>query len=611
MSLTIIDKPAVTRRFLTYDMEWIPGEELYQTCAACDGAGCGRCEGNGYQVHKHRTDPLAARMVGVYDGENYRRYRTVDEFLNGELTSANRGKWFYAHAGGLADMGFVLERLIEAVGQSDAYKVEASFSGSSAIIVKVVRGHNAWHFVDSYWLFRDKLDNIAKFIGRGGEGHEEKRKTKAEAREFFSKATFAELAEKNVRDCEVLWTAINMFETALLELGGQLMMTIASCGLQLFRRKYLKGAIETSQSINARAELAYCSSRVEVFAATCGRAYKWDLNSSFPFAMTQPVPGDCTGLRRSLPEMGRGALFLADVDVTVPDGYLPPLPYRCQGRVFFPTGSWSGWYTSVDLELLLREGGRIERVREVATFDARDDLAMYATDLYARRKASTDTFERVVYKYLLNCLYGKFGESPYKSQIVVNPDVIDLVGDPLNGVPPMEMLLPGVWRQDLKVPVEHAHVPISATIVARARTTLYDGLSMCDAIFYTDTDSNITTTNLESSNELGAWKLEDEIVEGRFAAPKVYGYTNTKGEKVHHAKGFSDMDGARFDLVISGQKVPYQRMARLRELYGGKTTAPVEVLVEKALKGLALPKRCMYPDGQTRPWHVKELEGVR
>lgn len=606
MSLVPITAPPELRRFVTYDLEWVPGEELYE-----EG------ERGRYTVHKRRTDPLQHRMTGVYDGDRYKRYRSVDDFLNGELNRENRGKWFYAHAGGLADMGFVLDRIIEKVGENDAYSVKASFSGSSAIIVKVTRGHNSWFFVDSYWLFRDKLANIGKAIGLE-KGAAEKRRTKKEAREFYANAPEAELAAYNATDCEILWKAVSQFETALLELGGQLQMTIASCAMMLFRRKYLQREIETSRSVNERALAAYFSSRVEVYERECGEAFKWDLNSSFPYAMTFPLPGNCTGLGRKMPELGRGELFLADVDVAVPETYLPPLPRRAHGRVFFPTGRWAGWYTSTDLELLVREGGRIEKVREVVHFERRDDLARYAADLYAKRKEATDPFWRLVLKYLLNSLYGKFGESEYKQQLWVNPPEIDRWGDPENGVEPMRELMPGVWQQDVKVPVAHAHVPIAAFTVSRARTTLYNGLSSCQRIFYTDTDSNVTTEPQESSNDLGRWKLEAKVVQGHFAAPKVYRIqyrdedpkSKTCGQLVwdHHAKGFSDMDGAKFDLLVSGQKIPYQRMARLKELYGGKVSAPVEVLVEKALKGLALPKRCMYPDGKTRPWAVEELE---
>ena len=46
-----------------------------------------------------------------------------------------------------------------------SWKIRASFSGSSAIIIHVAKGKNSWHFLDSYWLFRDALASIGKAIG--------------------------------------------------------------------------------------------------------------------------------------------------------------------------------------------------------------------------------------------------------------------------------------------------------------------------------------------------------------------------------------------------------------------------------------------------------------
>lgn len=634
MAITIIEKPPALRRYLTYDLEWVPGEALYEESE----------NRKSYKVLAWKTKPLQHRITGVYDGNSYRRYPSIDAFLKGELTSDNRGAWFYAHAGGLADLGFVLDRIIANVGDDERYQVEASFSGSSAIIVHVKRGKNSWHFCDSYWLLRDSLANIAKFIGME-KGAAEKRKTKVEAKRFYAEAPDDELAIYNALDCEILHKAVGAFENLLLELGGQLQMTVASCALQLFRRRYLQRVIETDTGINARAADAYYASRVEIYNRRAPAGTKrFDINSSFPYAMTFPVPGDVMGPLEDLP-LGTGRLFMADCEVEVPETYLPPLPYRAHGRVFFPTGKWRSWYMNTDLELLEEMGGRITSVHEAFEFEKRDDLAMYASDLYDRRdKCEDGSFEKIGYKYLGNSLYGKFGESPWKTRVLVNPDVIDLVGKPEEGIPPMEQYMPGVWRQDLKVPVAHAHVPISAHIVATARRTLYRGQKQCRELYYSDTDSIDTDTTIASGRTLGAFKHEATLTEAYYVAPKLYEYTalwcyehgdkdpkrddgrrlgkSALGPKCSHcgakadektvqrAKGFSEMDEIKFDLLVEGKNVPYQRMARLRELYGGTTpsTAPIEVLVEKAARGLSMPKRMFYPDGHTRPWQIEELQ---
>jgi len=400
--LTILRKKRQVRDFLTYDLEWIPGS-------------------------------LEVRMCGVYDGEQYRCYRSIDAFLHGELTHKNRGKWFYAHAGGLADIQFVFERIVEINSRDPSnppYTVNASFSGSSAIIVKISRGRHTWIFVDSYWLLRDKLSNIGKWVGLDKGGLEEEEglddedfdKFKEEKRRWFAEVPFDELRDYNERDCIILWRAINEFQIVLLELGGQLQMTLASSAMQLFRRKYLHRDINVGAYANHCSRDSYFASRVEVFQSKVKNSFYYDINSSFPYAMTFPCPGEYLGSYQKMPDHG---IYIADVSVSVPMANITPVPIRLGGRVFFPSGTWRSWLTSVDIELLLQEGGRIEKCHEVLRFDEFNDLSLYCTDLYTRRKNSTNEFEKIVYKLLLNCLYGKFAESPYKSQLMINPREID------------------------------------------------------------------------------------------------------------------------------------------------------------------------------------------
>lgn len=561
--ITRLESPRTLRRYLVYDMEWVPGT-------------------------------LEIRMVGVYDGKRYRYYRTVIDFLNGELTSDNRGRWFYAHAGGLADFQFVLQMLLK----SSSYRITGSFSGSSAIIVRVTRGKNSWTFVDSYWLLREKLRNIGKWIGIH-KGNED------ESVEFYSSATIEQLREYNEIDCVILFEAIAQFESVLLELGGMLKMTQASCAMDLFRRRFLKRDIDTSMQVNRIARHAYVASRVEVLATECDDAYYYDINSSFPYAMTMPVPGDLIGTyRKRLPDRG---IYLADVTLTVPDSFLPPLPRRFGGRIFFPVGTWRGWFTSVDIELLLANGGTIETVHESMAFEPITDLRDYALTLYDLRKRS-EGFFKVACKYLLNSLYGKFAESEFKSGLVANPET-----PPNNGT----MLMPGIFIVEREVPVPHMHVPISAHITAIARRTIYEYMSCASEVHYCDTDGFSTTSQYQSGNGLGELKLEKYIRHGRFVQAKVYHLDGTLAESGKDlgddgvkAKGFSRMTLAKMNRLINGDDIEYVRMARIKEVLRSGNTAPRESVIRKRLHRENISKRFFYPDGQSRAWHVDELANV-
>jgi hypothetical protein len=561
------------RRFITYDLEWYPGS-------------------------------LELRLVGVFDGKRYRSYTTIDAFFAGELTSVNRACWFYAHAGGIADVQYVMEEIIK----RDDVSVRASLSGSSAIIVHVRKGKNAWHFIDSYRLLPVKLREIGKWIGleKGGatatanaSGSDEIGDTNVS----IFHGPIEQLREYNEQDCRILWFAIDAFEDAILQLGGELKMTLASTAMNLFRRRFLSKEIETSSRLNRISRESYIASRVEVFTRECEEANYYDVNSSFPYAMTLPCPGNLLWTDRSLPDDESDTAYvtpcMVDADIFVPETYLPPLPKRQKERIYFPFGAWRSWLTGVDLALLLREGGKIIKVHEVMHFEPFDDLREHALTLYQKRMTSDDPFTRQVYKILLNATYGKFGESPDKQQLLVNPLQTDET---------MEMLLPGVYLQNVYRAPAHAHVPIAAWITATARHTLYDFLSQCRAFHYCDTDGFSTEDTLEVGVNIGELKLEKVLREGQFLSPKLYHLGLKDGQDLYKAKGFSKMDYTKFQRLLEGLDVEIVRMNRLKELYRKGITKPQETLIRKKLRQKVQAKRFFYPDGHSRPWHVEELE---
>jgi hypothetical protein len=508
------------RDFLVYDMEWIPGK-------------------------------LEIRLVGIYDGHRYRAFYKVDDFLDAMLTRENADKWFYAHYGGMADAQFLLECLAKRVG---TYEIDASFSGSSAIIIHVTRGAMTWHFIDSFWLLRDRLAKIGEAVGleKMGEeyicdnfpecGHVDEHQARylepgdpycihewdedggecIKCSKEMSHpmcvfwAPMGELKTYNERDCVILHKAVAQFEDTLMQLGGQLQMTIASCAMHLFRRKYLQSDIRTNAAVNGWARLAYTSSRVEVFQTHCHNASYFDLNSSFPYAMTFPCPGNVKRLRdKKLPKFGN--IYLAECDVEVPQMYLPPLPYRHDGRVFFPIGKWRSWFSNLDLELLEKRGGRIHKVYQSIEFEQQSSLTDYAVDIYEKRKASKTTFEKLVFKYLLNSLYGKFGERTEKTSMLLHPGstncphtpkhrcaswpacVHAIAGNECNNC--IQPLFPGCLLVTNEAELAHEWVPIAVHITARARANLEGHLwNAQEDIYYCDSVAEDRPTVLLSPN---------------------------------------------------------------------------------------------------------------
>lgn len=580
--ITTLNTKRVRPDFIVYDMEWVP-------TFRSDGT--------------RNRNAMELRMVGVYDGR-YRWYTDIDTFIDHELTHRNRGKWFYAHAGGLADFQFVIVRL-----QARGFTVQGSLSGSSCIIGHVSRvtyrdgkpvpGKDRWHFVDSFWLIRDKLRNIARWAGVGGKGNED------ESVDWYADAPLSELRDYNERDCLILHAGIKLFEQVLWELGGQLRMTQASSAMDLFRRRFLSRDVDTSAQVNEVARLAYFASRVEVLTTECQSAYYYDVNSSFPYAMTLPVPGELLRSFRGTPRGDPEDLWMADVDVEVPESYLPPLPVRTGGRLFFPTGRWRGWYSNVDLSLLVANGGRIRRMYESMTFRPNLDMRDYSLTLYDIRKKATDGAVKVVCKYLMNSLYGKTAESDVKSQLHVNPTTVE------EG---WEMVTPGVFLHRKVVQVPHMHVPMAVHITAIARRTLFEYMSMSRELHYCDTDGFSTTQRYHDGTELGQLKLEKILDRGRFVQSKLY-HLEGRDERgnplsIIKAKGFSKLNLNGFEKVLNYEEVVYTRMARIRENARRGDFTPRESELTKGIRRDAVPKRMFYPDGHSRPWDLGELTEV-
>lgn len=602
--LAPIRKLRKRRDYMTFDLEWVPAEPIPHP----------KTDKSWGRVF---SEPLQLRVAGVYDGKEFRYYLSIDEFLERELVEENKGKWIYAHAGGLADSEFVLDRIIAAIDENPKmaqYRVNACFSGSSAIIIKVKKGKHTFTFVDSFWLLRASLAKIGKALGMDKLAEEE-RQTAEERRKWYAEVAFEKLLPYNEQDCRILYEAIRRFEDQVLALGGELKSTIASTGMTLFRRRFLKRTIQTSAEINAIGEEAYYASRVEVFGTSGTDFSIFDINSSFPFAMTFPCPGSFLGFRKTVRPSAE--IFFVDCEFEVPEMFFPPIPFRSGHRLFFPTGRWRAWLTGIDFQLIEQIGGTVHKVHKVAEFEAIDDLRDYAETLYNARINSEAAYEIVVYKFLLNACYGKFAEGEEKEGIVINPKKIDRKR--------MQMVMPGVWAETKESNVVHRHVPIAAWITAIARRTLWGYLMESERLgspsLYCDTDSIATAAQISCGEKLGQMKEETVLYEGEYAAPKVYRGRgkqlqrdgNWKEIYLNKAKGFSlDKDPAvaakQLADIIEGKEIVVQRMARIKELFNEGETRPRETLVRKRLRiGETVTKRYHYDDGTTRPWTLDEL----
>lgn len=574
-------------RIAVYDLEWLPTGD-------CRGLplrliGCRYKDDDGIVKQRH------------WKAEG-RQKQAVSEFLDWALQVKHHGTRYYAHAGGLADILFLLAELI----RRQIYHVEAIMSGSSAIIVSVKRGRYRWVFVDSYWTLKSPLAKIGEKMGLA-------------KLDCPFDAPIGELMTYNARDCEILFDALHRFEDELFELGGQLRLTLASCAMDLFRRVYLLDTLETEDEINTQIRSGYHGGRTEVYRFKLeGRGNYYDINSSYAYSMTKALPGNFIGYSRKLTP-GCWA------DVTVEsEGYVPALPFK-RDALYFPTGEFRGWYYLTELD---QAGVTIKELHNVATFEPQTFMCDYSQDLYARRLKTTDDFSKESYKLLLNSLYGKTCERSDKTRTVINPDqewrdnarMTVKQAKSLETPVPIRWVMPNVYSEDIAITLPHEHVAIGAAITALSRVELRRHMTSVNDLYYSDTDSVITTDELPTSKDLGGLKFEHELKSGEFLAPKVYSLELPKGH-IYKAKGFplksitqhnGMTDSEVFDRIRAKEAVQYRSMDRVmtqlaRPSGEDKTPIAIEKQRTKSLRLVMRPKRCPEGENNTRAWSVDEL----
>lgn len=576
-----------------------------------------------YDLEWDPEDNLRLRLIGVRDASGYRAYTTVKEFLRKEFTYKTHGTVFYAHAGGLADIQFLFRYF-----WAEGYECSGVTSGSSVILLTIRRGRYKWTLADSYWTLRDSLREVGKSIGLE-KGH------------CAFDAPISILRDYNERDCEILYVALNRLQDELWGLGGELCVTLASCAMRLFRRVYLQEPINNPHHISDRLRPGYSGGRVEVHERY-GRdtLYDYDINSSFPFAMLQDLPGDYIGASRKIRPYSW-------VDVTVrTTGGIPALPYR-QEALYFPTGTFRGWFYCEELD---QPGVEILQVHEVLHFRPQGFMNPYIQEIYSRRKATSDKFQKMVYKLLMNSLYGKTGERGEKTKIVVNPPRAWLERAKAEAWAGRTMVQPGLYVEEFTAHVEHEHVALCGAITAIARKNLR-AYMLDSRVYYCDTDGFCTDRDgLPTSEDLGGLKkktvasFHESEPTAIFLGPKMYrlgtdirakgfplrmiveelrrngdnlGSLDLELDLFGDDKDRAESKSARVELFrrieqtgYGGSGLSFRQMRRVGEQLARKEIPHEEERIKtRRVLGTARPKRFTFADGTTRPWDVDELTG--
>ena len=374
------------------------------------------------------------------------------------------------------------------------------------------------------------------------------------------------------------------------------------------------------------------------------RGFHYDINSLYPYVMeTYEYPygvpryeeeekaEDVFALCLKHPE--RYAAYIVEATVKMPktEAY-PCLPVHLDGKLMFPVGEFSGFWTKPELEYAISRGVKVLEIHRIMMWRHTKDYFSRFIAWAKAGKIESKGGKRQFYKDVMNSFYGKLGMSlirlSYRKATDYNRELFiqdlpiydyesEYAGSFFEG-----------WIQIDPFKAPYVQPQIAAYVTAYARLELirqiHAEVARGNIVYYCDTDSMAVEKALDDSivddTEFGKWKLESYIEEGIFLAPKLYAELHPEDKPTLKAKGvpkaFRDEQGFGWYLdtlngLIDGEK-------RFRFYSGGKRRMKIisamkqekdldrEVPDEKVFNFSSRQKRDVnWAKNISRPWDAK------
>lgn len=454
-----------------------------------------------------------------------------------------------------------------------------------------------------------------------------------------------EVVDYCFRDCDALLVALLYFRTVWRSLGVEPRSTIASTATAVVRRSTIPCDAWGWEWLHDKGiESVYHGGRTERFRGELGEGRAYDVVSSYPAAMLDALPTRV--LRDGCYPWEPGNRPLAVVQATVRvarETDIPCLPYRVRsgalaGTLAFPTGEWTGLFTSEELACALETGAcevlKTHRVVEYASEPWMRDFIEY----WAKIKTSPESSAALKYiaKLAMNSSYGKTCENPEHEELT--SDKWKKLAYQEKGF--LEECTRTATRKRARSFVDVAtttgratiygltsvrsgafrHIAAGAFITARGRIRVYKGIleaQKTGRVAYCDTDSVFTEGRLSTGDRLGEWSLDKEFDRAEFLRSKLYALWMKAGAIKVRCKGLRppkdphpmELEALWFKLK-SHSPFEFESSEGFLSALRSRSIVYRRVVLSRTPKA-RLDKRAPLPDGGTRPWSVTEIEGLR
>jgi len=373
-------------------------------------------------------------------------------------------------------------------------------------------------------------------------------------------------AEYCKRDVEICKTAIISFINLVRsEDLGNFGHTIAKQAFNAYRHKFMKYPIYVHDfpDVIEIERKAYKGGRSEAFyiGVLTPPAIGYDINSAYPHVMkkynypTRYHHKEKNISIERLNELMKEYLVIADISFSIDK----PCVGIKRHKLIFPVGNIREVVTTPEIKLITQYG-KIKNIHLALCYEHSPIFSDYIDYFYNKRMAAKKEGNNVMssfYKYLLNSLYGKFGQRSEKWERVTDnykmPDGNYHVVDSNTGEKLTYRVVNGVlWIKRGFVEGYNTFVAISAFVTAYQRCELWKYMEKIpeDMLYYVDTDSLWIHPEAEKylkpyehDYELGLLKKEDSKIE------------RIDGVKLYYKDGKRHYKGIRVDAKEIGKGV--------------------------------------------------------
>jgi len=433
----------------------------------------------------------------------------------------------------------------------------------------------------------------------------------------FRTVTAAKLKTYCKRDVEILIRAFTYW-LAFIEQrwSGSFGVTISQQALNIYRSAFMTRqiTIHTDEQAIELERTGYFGGRTEPFfigKAPARVVHKLDINSQYPFVMqkykypcklvhveAEPDIKFCMGMLKNYGLMALVSIRLKE----------PYIASRVEGKTCFPIGKFDA-VVSTEAFKRLADDGSLLSVSLVAFYDMADLFSEYIhhfNNLKESYDKAGDEIGRACAKYLMNCLYGKFGQRRETIVGVENVDIellenialIDEQSEPCGRI----ITYGGVrkWYGPDEVNTNHTFVAIAAHVTENARLLLWDYKKQAGHknTYYCDTDSLFV-------NSKGRVRLKRHIHPTKLGKLKDEGTAKScvlYGPKDYVLDGAMTCKGIRRDAIrVDKNTYEQQRFASFRTFLEGnihdkyKVTRIRKKLARNYDKGIVEPSGWVTP----------------